>query len=180
MRVNIIIHSISGNLYIVASTFQEKLLNLGIDARLYRIDDPDLHLEANTRNEVNEYYEDIIDLPVASNDNLIKGDVILVGTCSKFGLPTAEMKAFIDSTWPLYEQGALKGKGFYGFSSSSISREDGKNAVSGLYAWARQMKMEFIPYESYIHKDGTLMPNRPSEEIDEIAENLANAISNFS
>ncbi len=58
----------------------------------------------------------------------------------------------------------------------SISKEDGKNAVSGLYSWARIQKMEYIPYTSYIHKDGVLMPNRPSSEIDDIAESLANAI----
>ncbi len=178
MRANIIIHSISGNLYIIATTFQEKLKALGIDARLYRVEDSDLHLEANDRNEVNEYYEEIIDLPVATNNKLLKADVILIGTCSKFGLPTAEMKAFLDNTWSLYETKALKGKKFYGFASSSVSKEDGKNAVSGLYSWARQQGLEYIPYDSYVHKDGTIMPNRPSDEIDIIAEGLANAIAN--
>lgn len=178
MRANIIIHSISGNLYIVASTFKEKLEKLGIDVRLYRVEDSDLHVEANERNEVNEYYEEIINLPLATNDKLLKADAIIVGTCSKFGLPTAEMKYFLDATWPLYETSALKGKKFYGFSSSSISKEDGKNAVAGLYSWARQQGMEFIPYEPYIHKDGTIMPNRPSEEIDDVAEGMAKATIN--
>ncbi len=179
MRANIIIHSISGNLYIVASTFQEKLKALGIDARLYRVEDSDLHVEANERNEVNEYYEEIIDLPVATNTKLLKSDVILLGTCSRFGLPTVEMMSFIDKTWPLYQKEALKGKGFYGFASSSISKEDGKNAVAGLYSWARYQGLNFIPYESYIHQDGTIMPHRPSVEIDTIAEDLARAIANF-
>lgn len=176
MRANIIIHSISGNLYIIANAFLEKFIEKGIDARLYRVEDSDLHLAANIRNDVNEYYEDIISLPVISNSKLIKGDAIIVGTYSMFGMPTAEMKAFLDGTWPLYEREELKGKLFYGFGSSSISKEDGKNAVSGLYSWARIQKMEYIPYTSYIHKDGVLMPNRPSSEIDDIAESLANAI----
>ena len=177
MRANIIIHSISGNLYIIATTFQEKLKEHGIDGRLYRVEDPDLHLEANARNEVNEYYEDIIELPVATNDKLIKADAIIIGTCSKFGLPTAEMKAFLDNTWSLYESKALKGKKFYGFASSSVSKEDGRNAVAGLYSWARQQGLEYVEYDSYIHKDGTIMPNRPSEEIDTVAEGLAEAIA---
>ena len=177
MRANIIIHSISGNLFIVARTFQEKLEERGIDARLYRVEDPDLHLEANLRNEVNEYYEDIIDLPVATNDKLCKADVVLIGTCSKFAQVTAEMKAFLDNTWPLYESRALIGKKFYGFASSPISKEDGKIATSGLYAWARQQGMHYIEYEPYIHKDGTIMPHRPSEEIDLLADGLANAIA---
>lgn len=176
MRANIIIHSISGNLYIIAEVFKEKLIEKGIDARLYRVEDNDLHLAANERNEVNEYYEDIIELPVISHNKLKKADAILIGTCSMFGMPSAEMKAYLDSTWQLYEEEALKGKAFYGFASSSISKEDGKNAVAGLYNWARLQKMEFIPYASYIHKDGVMMPNRPSQEIDQIAEALADAI----
>ena len=177
MRANIIIHSISGNLYIIATTFQEKLKEKGIDARLYRVEDPDLHLEANDRNEVNEYYEDIINLPVATNNKLLKADVILIGTCSKFGLPTAEMMAFLDNTWSLYESKALRGKKFYGFSSSPISKEDGKNAVAGLYSWARQQGLDYINFDSYVHKDGTIMPNRPSDEIDIVAEDLSEAIA---
>lgn len=180
MRANIIIHSISGNLYIIANAFKEQLLLKGIDARIYRVEDPDLHLAANIRNDVNEYYEDIIELPVISNSLLVKADIILLGTHSMFGMPTAEMKAFLDSTWSLYENHALHGKLFYGFGASSVSKEDGKNAISGLYSWARMQKLEYIPYTSYIHKTGILMPNRPAKEIDEIAENLANAILNAS
>ena len=36
MRANIIIHSISGNLYLISETFREKLIERGIDARLTR------------------------------------------------------------------------------------------------------------------------------------------------
>ena len=179
MRANIIIHSISGNLYIVANTFKEKLIEKGIDAKLYRVEDPDLHLAANIRNDVNEYYEDIMELPVITSSKLLKGDVILVGTHAMFGMPTSEMKAFLDSTWPLYEKKELEGKLFYGFGSSSVSKTDGKNAVAGLYSWARMQNMEYIPYTSYIHKSGVLMPNRPSQEIDEIAYSLADAILNI-
>lgn len=179
MRANIIIHSISGNLYIVASAFQEALQNAGVDSRLYRVEDQDLHMKANERNDVNEYYEEIIQLPIASKETLNKADVILLGTCSSFGLPSAEMVAFLDSTWALYEKQALSGKGFYGFSSSSISKEDGRNAVQGLYSWARLQGLKFIKYDPYVHKDGTIMPNRPSEKIDEIATGLASQISTF-
>ena len=108
---------------------------------------------------------------------LKKGDVIIIGTFSRFGMPTSEMKAFLDSTWDFYEKEELKGKLFYGFGSSTVSKEDGKNAVSGLYSWARMQKMEYIPYTSYIHKDGILMPNRPSQEIDSVADALSEAIA---
>lgn len=177
MRANIIIHSVSGNLYIIAETLKEKLEEKGVDAKLYRVEDLDLHIEANEKSEVIEFYEDIIALPLANNRKLEKADAIILGSCSRFALPSAEMKAFLDATWPLYETKALEGKKFYGFASSSVSREDGKNAVKGLYSWARMQKLEFIPFEPYIHKDGDIMPNRPGEMLDDEMDALADAIA---
>lgn len=177
MRANIIIHSVSGNLFIIADTLKDKLIEKGIDARLYRVEDLDLHIEANEKSEVIEYYEDIIALPLANNRKLEKADAIIIGTCSRFGMPSAEMKAFLDATWPLYETQSLKAKKFYGFASSPVSIEDGSKAVKGLYTWARMQGLDLIPYESYIHKESDIMPNRPGEDIDLFADALAEAIS---
>ena len=179
MRANIIIHSISGNLYLIAETFTETLQTLGIDARLYRVADPDLHIEANERTEVNEYYEEITSLPEANGRTLEKADVIILGTPSRFGMPTAEMKAYIDSTWSLYKSQELKGKLFYAFASSSVSIEDGLKAAQGLYSWASMMGLVNIPYSVYVHKEGEIMPIRPTDDIDFVAEHLGTAILAF-
>ncbi len=179
MRANIIIHSISGNLYLIAETFTETLQALGIDARLYRVADPDLHIEANERTEVNEYYEEITSLPEASSHTLEKADAIILGTPSRFGMPSAEMKAFIDSTAPLYKSRSIEGKLFYAFASSSVSIDDGLKAAHGLYTWAGMMGLVNIPYSIYVHKEGELMPNRPTDDIDFIAEHLGTAILAF-
>ena len=119
MRANIIIHSISGNLYLIAETFREKLEEHGFDARLYRVSDPDLHLAANERTEAIEYYEEITALPEATPEKLENADIIILGTPSRFGMPTAEMKAFLDETWHLYMKQSLAGRRFYAFSSTT-------------------------------------------------------------
>ena len=103
MRANIIIHSVTGNLLLIAKVFQEKLQEKGVDARIYRVEDPDLHLSAAESNEANEYYEDIISLPLASMEKLRKGDVTIMGCPAIFSLPTAEMKAFLEQAIPLPE-----------------------------------------------------------------------------
>ncbi len=176
MRANIIIHSVSGNLFIIAEALKEKLIGKGADARLYRVEDLDLHIEANGKSEVIEYYEDIIALPLANNRKLEKADAIIIGTCSRFSMPSAEMKAFLDSTWPLYESQKLKGRSFYGFASSTVSKADGNKAVKCLYSWARMQGLSLIPYESYVHKENPLMPNRPGEDLDMLIDDLADAI----
>ena len=173
MRANIIIHSISGNLYLIATTFAEKLKARGIDTRIYRVSDPDLHLAANEKTEAIEYYEEITSLPEATTEKLSSADIIIIGTPSRFGMPTAEMKAFLDSTWQMYLKEALSGKKFYAFSSSTVGENDGLRAVSGLYKWAEMMHLFPIPFEPYVHLESEMMPRRPSDMIDEIAEHLS-------
>ena len=109
MRANIIIHSVTGNLLLIAKVFQEKLQEKGVDARIYRVEDPDLHLSAAESNEANEYYEDIISLPL-----LRKGDVTIMGCPAIFSLPTAEMKAFLDQTIPLLDSRDMENRLFKG------------------------------------------------------------------
>ncbi len=173
MRANIIIHSISGNLYLIADTFREKLGECGIDARLYGVSDPDLHLAANEMTEAIEYYEEITALPEATPEKLVSADLIILGTPSRFGMPTAEMKAFLDATWPMYQKSALECRKFYAYSSTTAGEEDGLLAVSCLYRWADMMGLRPIPFEPYIHLENDLMPQRPSEMIDSVAERLA-------
>ena len=176
MRVNIIFHSVSGNLYLIADSFREQLESAGVDARLYRIDDPDLHIHAATRNDVNEYYEEIMDLPVATNEKLLSADVIMLGVPSKFGMPSAEMKDFLDKSWPLYEEAKLKGKYVYIFATSGVSYKDALDAIESVENWADLMKLEAIDYPCFVHKDGEMMPRRPGEELEQTARALASII----
>lgn len=176
MRANIIFHSISGNLYLIAEAFKEGLRNNGIDARLYRIEDEDLHVLAAERNDVNEYYEEIFNLPVASNEKLISADLIMLGIPSRFGMPTSEEKVFLDKTWPLYEKKRLKGKLYYPFATSLISYQDAQNAIQSVSVWASMMGLRTVDYPPYTHKDGIMMPNRPGEIITKVADALATAV----
>ncbi|MDY5931778.1 MAG: NAD(P)H-dependent oxidoreductase [Candidatus Ornithospirochaeta sp.] len=172
MRANIIIHSVSGNLFLIADSFREKLQEKGIETKLYRVEDIDLHLEANERNEVNQYYEEIIALPIASPSKLGKADLIILACPSCFGMPSAEMMAFLKKTEELRESGKLSGKVFYPYASA-LDEEDAKRTCYELMHWALKMGMDLLPFAPYIHKEGRMMPNRPSDRIDETAEKLA-------
>ena len=59
-RCSIVIHSVSGNCYIIGSYLKEALEKRNVDVRFYRVEDPDLHIWANKEETANDYYEDII------------------------------------------------------------------------------------------------------------------------
>lgn len=178
MRVNIIIHSVNGNIYLMAKALKKKLEEKALDARIYRIKDEDLHLYAAKDNQANEFYEDIISLPPASIEKLRKADAIVLGCPSIFSLPSAEMVGFLNSTFLLKEKNELEGKIFYGFSSSYNSEEDAQSAVTGMHLWANEMHMDRITEPAMLHVDSPFLAIRPGEEVLHIAEEVAKKIAN--
>lgn len=176
MRTNIIIHSVSGNIYLLAQALKEKLIEKGVDARVYRIDDSDLHVAAAKDNEANEYYEDIISLPLASNEKLRKADTIVLACPAVFSLPSAEMVTFLNGTVPLRETGELEGKRFFSFASSRYGEEEGQSCITGLQLWADAMGLEIISEPVFVHDDGDIIARRPGVETDKLLEEIAIAI----
>ncbi len=179
MRANIIFHSISGNLFLIASSIRDALRGEGIDARLYRIEDSDLHLLAAERNDVNEYYEDILALPLAKNEKLLSANLIMLGIPSIFGMPSAEFKTFLDGTMVLYEKKSLEGKLFYPFATSNISYKDSLDAIEAVENWAHLMGLVSLDWPPYMHKDGSMMPNRPGEELEIFTSRLASSVKSI-
>ena len=111
-RCSIIVHSVSGNNYIIGSYLQELMAERNVDARLYRVEDPDLHIWANTQETTNDYYEDICALPLVSTSVLLKSDMVILGSPTRFGNISAEMKSFLDTTMPLSKDKSLETKFF--------------------------------------------------------------------
>ena len=191
-RCSLIIHSVSGNIYIIGEYLRQKLVELGVDARLYRVEDSDLHILANRMDSVNQYYEDILELPAASEETLLKADMIILGAPTRFGNMTAEMKAFIDSTFPLSETRALEGRLFGCFTSCTHSICEGSHALDSMLYWAQNMALIHIPYGVHteiqlsnqpvagiVHLEGKENAIRPSDRLGGVIETYARAVAEY-
>lgn len=175
-RCSIIIHSVTGNNYIIAFHLKSILEESGIETRLYRVEDADLHIFANKLETSNEYYEELQDLPVVTNEKLTKSNVIVLGCPTYFANMSAEMKTFIDGTIDLYESDALEGKHFACFTSCGGGIEDGQESLASMRRWAEQMKMIEVDAADLIHVSGEEGRIRPSldfgKDIEEFASSL--------
>lgn len=191
-RCNLIIHSISGNIYIIGSYLTDKLKERGVDARLYRVEDPDLHIWANKKDAVNQYYEDIMELSVANEETLKKADMIILGAPTRFGNMTAEMKAFLDSTFEMSESRELDGRLFGCFTSCCHSICEGSHALDSMLYWAQNMSLVHIPYGVHtdlalsnqpvagiVHLEGKENLIRPSEDLGKVIEAYADTIAEY-
>ena len=59
------------------------------------------------------------DVPEASNDDLEWANTIIFGTPVRYGLPTAQLKQFIDGTGSLWQQGKLGNKIVSSFTTAA-------------------------------------------------------------
>ncbi|MDD7589446.1 flavodoxin family protein [Bullifex porci] len=192
MRCNIIIHSVSGNIYIIASYLQDKLIEAGIDARLYRVEDSDLHILAAKKDSVNQYLEDILELSVANEETLEKADMIILGAPTRFGGMTAEMKAFLDSTYDMCESRSLEGRLFGCFTSCAHSICEGSHALDSMLYWAQNMALLHIPYGVHpevrlsnqpvagiVHLEGRDNEIRPSDKLGDVINKYVESIIRY-
>lgn len=150
-RCSIIFHSVCGNCYILASAFKEALAERGLDARLYHVDDEDLHIWANKLEAANDFYEEIINLPIANSETLLKSDLVIFGSPTYFGNVSAEMKRFMDDSSIYFNEGSLSGKLFACFSSSSQMEGGGSLCLQAMIHYSQKMGMIHVPLGMQVH-----------------------------
>jgi len=150
-RCSIIFHSVFGNCYLIGTAFREALLSEGIDARLYHVPDDDLHVWSNKYEVANDYYEEILELPVANSEKMVKSDMIILGSPTYFGAVSAEMKHFMDSSSVYFTDGSLTGKYFACFTSCSYVEGGGTLTLQAMLHYAQHMGMIHIPLGKQVH-----------------------------
>jgi NAD(P)H dehydrogenase (quinone) len=193
-RCSIIIHSVSGNSFIIANYLKELLVERSVDARVYRVEDADLHIWANKSDAANDFYEDIQALPVANNSTLLKSKMIILGSPTSFGNVSAEMKAFMDSTYSLAEDRSLEGRYFACFTSCDHSVAEGAYCIDSMVHYAQTMGLIHVPLGMHlnlswanqpvsgiVHLSGKESSIRPSKQLGDIlavyADTLAKQLS---
>lgn len=144
-RCAIVIHSVNGNVYIIANHMKEVLVELGVDARLYRVADEDLHIWANKSDAANDFYEDISSLPIIHDSSLEKSMMVIFGSPTMFSNVSAEMKTFMDSTSELCRQQGLSGKFFGCFTSSSGNLYQGACCIDTMVRFSQAHGMIHVP-----------------------------------
>lgn len=110
VKVNIIFHSIFGHIYRLALAEAEGAREVeGVEVKIYQVEEllPPNIIEAMHATEAKKEFAHI---PIATLDNLSEADGIIFGTPTRFGMMSAQMKEFLDSTGPLFAKGTLAGK----------------------------------------------------------------------
>lgn len=189
-RCSIIVHSVNGNSYIIATVMQELLTERGVDARLYRVEDPDAHIWANKSDAANDFYEEIQALPIANESTLLKSKMVILGCPTTFGNVSAELKAFMDSTYELAENRSMEGRLFACFTSCDHSVAEGAFCIDSMVHYAQTLGLVHIPLGMHrdlawanqpvsgiVHLAGKDNTIRPSQQLGDILAAYANTLA---
>jgi NAD(P)H dehydrogenase (quinone) len=73
------------------------------------------------------------DIPLASADDMVWADAVLLGTPTRWGNVSAQLRMFIESLAPLWAKGALQDKVYSGFTASSTPHGGQESTLLALY-----------------------------------------------
>lgn len=120
-KVAIIYYSQTGTTHLLAQAVEQGASEAGAETRLLKVKEtaPD---EVWSKNPAwKQHREETADVREATNDDLVWADAIIFGSPTRYGLPAAQLKNFLDQTGGLWAKGALTNKVGSSFTSTATS-----------------------------------------------------------
>ncbi|CAM3300920.1 NAD(P)H:quinone oxidoreductase [Stackebrandtia soli] len=140
VNVAIIYYSSTGTVYELARTAAEEAEAIdGAEVRLRKVAElaPEGAIASNPAWA--EHVRATKDIPVAGLEDLDWADVVLFGTPTRYGLPTSQIKQFIDTSGPLWESGKLVNKVVSSFTATATKHGGHETTITALnntfYHW---------------------------------------------
>ncbi|TQJ37156.1 NAD(P)H dehydrogenase (quinone) [Streptomyces sp. SLBN-115] len=139
VNVAVIYYSSTGTVHALAQAVAEGAQKAGADVRLRKVRElaPPQAVEANPAWA--QHLRDSADVAEATLDDLGWADAVLFGTPTRFGNAASQLKAFIDTAGPLWQQGRLAGKVCSAFTASGTAHGGQESTLLALsntfYHW---------------------------------------------
>ena len=139
-KIAVVYYSATGTVHELATHVAAGAEAEGAEVRLRRAKEL-APAEAIASNEGWQKHVDEVhpNVPEATIDDLDWADGFALGSPTRFGLPTAQLKQFIDQTGPLWGAGKLAGKGATAFTSASTPHGGHESTVLAIqntfYHW---------------------------------------------
>ncbi len=119
VKAVVVYYSATGGTHKLAEAVVEGAREAGAEVRLLRVRElaPDAAIASNAGWA--KHRDDTSHIPEATLDDLDWADLIFLGSPTRYGLPAAQLKQFIDTTGPLWAKGALVNKLASAFTSTA-------------------------------------------------------------
>ena len=133
VKVAVIYYSATGTTYELAKAVAEGARSAGADVRVLKVRElaPEEAIASNAGWAAHRI--ETQDVPEATLADLEACDALIFGTPTRYGLPSAQLKQFLDTTGPLWGAGKLVNKIASGFSSAAASHGGQEATILALY-----------------------------------------------
>ena len=135
----IIYYSSTGTVHALARAAAEGAEKAGANVRLRKVAETAPPEAINVNPAWGQHLQDTADVVEASLDDLDWADVVLFGTPTRFGNPTSQIRAFIETTGGLWYQGKLADKVYSAFTASNTAHGGQESTLLALgntfYHW---------------------------------------------
>lgn len=133
VNVAVVYYSSTGTTHAMAERLSQAAEKAGADVRLRQVaelapDEVVASVDAWARHR-----EQTKDLPVATPDDVVWADVVLLGSPTRFGNVASQLKQFIDTLGPQWGEGLLANKVYAGFTSSQTDHGGQESTLLALY-----------------------------------------------
>ncbi|MBA2349040.1 MAG: NAD(P)H:quinone oxidoreductase [Solirubrobacterales bacterium] len=139
-KIAVVYYSSTGHVHQLALAVQAGAEEAGAEVRLRRAAELAPEEVIRSQDAWHEHYLATKDsVAEATNDDLEWADGLAFGTPTRYGLPTAQLKQFIDQTGPLWGAGKLNGKLATSFTSAQTTHGGLESTILALnnvfYHW---------------------------------------------
>ncbi|NLU77709.1 NAD(P)H:quinone oxidoreductase [Micromonospora sp. HNM0581] len=133
VKVAVIYYSATGITYQMARATCEAAAEAGAEVRLRKVRElaPDEAIRSNSGWQAHRL--ETQDVEEAEPDDLTWADVVIFGSPTRYGLIAAQLKQFIDTTGPLWAQGALADKVYSAFTSTATEHGGQESTLLSLF-----------------------------------------------
>ncbi|MFC0682644.1 NAD(P)H:quinone oxidoreductase [Lysobacter korlensis] len=120
-KVTIIYYSSTGGTYALAQSIAAGAASVGAEVRVRKVKELAPPAVVARDPEWEAHARETEQVPVATHDDLVWADAVLLGTPTRYGLPSSQLKQFIDTTGGLWEKGLLANKVYASFTSTGTA-----------------------------------------------------------
>lgn len=118
-KLAVIYYSSTGHVHTLASAIAEGAVEAGAEVRVRRVAETVAFDQIQQNEQWAAHLRSVEEtVPLATHEDLEWADAYAFGTPTRFGTPAAQLKAFIDSTGPLWANGVLASKPVTVFTSA--------------------------------------------------------------
>lgn len=133
VNIAVIYYSSTGTIHQIATELAETAEKAGADVRLRRAAELAPRAAIESRPQWADHLAATVDVPVATPDDMVWADGVLLGTPTRFGNISAQLKQYIDTLGGVWYAGQLTDKAYGAFTSGGSAHGGMETTLSTMH-----------------------------------------------